>query len=115
MCLVGVDLILDDKVSSTDHGESSVEWELRDEEEWLTNLHTEVSVVTLGLLYLHVRDIDDLPFLIQTTVLSVLDNMGTFSILAAVYIEAFIVGQVYDSVSSVGPFLPPVSGAGTCN
>jgi hypothetical protein len=53
LCLVGVDLILDNKVSSTNHGESSVEWELGDEEEWLANLHTEILVVTLGLLGLH--------------------------------------------------------------
>jgi hypothetical protein len=41
--------------------------------------------------------------------------VGSLSVLATVDVEAFVVGQVDDSVSSVGPFLPPVSSTGAGN
>jgi hypothetical protein len=69
---------LDSKVSPM-CCKNSLHWHLVDEEEWSINEKTELLVETLSLL-LEVFDVDDSPFLVETSMLWISNNFLSFKI-----------------------------------
>jgi hypothetical protein len=84
---------------------NSLHWHHVDEEEWSINEKTELLVETLSLLF-EVFDVDDSPFLVETTMLWPSNNFLSFKIFSCINIKCLAVVDRDDVFSLQLPELP---------
>jgi len=85
----------------------SVEWKLRDQVEWSVDMETEVFVETLSLVSLGLIEINDLPLLMSTFVVTPNTNWVSFFILSSFDIKDFATLPVDELVVLILEDLPP--------
>jgi hypothetical protein len=91
--------------------DNSVEWKFGDKVEWSVDVESEFFVESLGSELLSLVNIDDLPFLISSLLISVNNNCLSFIILGSCNRECLVVGWVDELVTLIFEHLKP-SGVG---
>lgn len=102
---------LDSKIGSVRGAEISTHVHSRLEVEWSVNVETVWLVHTLDWLLVHIIDVNDSPFLVQTVMLSVMcDNILSFLVGASVDIEDLGLIRRLDMLSNILESIPPLVG-----
>ena len=102
-----VDSVTDDDVSATNNAEHSSHGESGDDVEWSVDPESEVLVKSLDLVTLCLVDIDDLPSLVEASVLSPDNNFLAFRVLVTLDIEDLSVFGVDELLVLILEELPP--------
>jgi hypothetical protein len=95
---LGLSQVLDINITSSSN--DSLQWQSREEVEWFVNLEAHIE---LGLVFLLILKIKELPLLVSSTILFVRLNISTFFIFASLN---FNDSSVFD-VGNVATFHPP--------
>jgi hypothetical protein len=104
-----IDWISNVEISVSVHLEESVSWKLRDHDEWSVDIETEFFVHSLGWDLWCFININDLPSLVETIMLSLGDDFLSFKILYFIDIKSF--AEVVDNMFTlVFEQLPPLLG-----
>jgi hypothetical protein len=92
---------------STIHFSNSVEWKFGDNVEWFIDHETEFLIESLGLNFVCLVNIKNLPLLICSIVVSVNTNLGSFFVFASNDFKDLIVAPVDKLVVLKLEDLPP--------
>jgi len=90
------------------HGYDSLHWHSWSNVEWSIDIESEFFILTLGFNLWSLVNIDNLPFLVSSTMVLVSNNWLSFSVFSSWYIKNLGVLDVDELFSSVLEDLPPL-------